>query len=110
MLAGKSSLTLGRRAVHHLAADLAHDVLLAPRYRQRFADAVQQHFPMRVAIVVRAPLEAADEIARDEAVAMHAHEARAEFLLETRQRFLEQILALRCADRVVLELGLEVDD
>ncbi len=57
-----------------------------------------------------APLEAADEVARDEAIAVDAHEARAELLFEPRQRFLEQVLALRRADRDVLELGLQIDD
>ena len=37
---------------------------------------------MRVAVVVHAALEAADVVARGEAVAMDAHEARAEFGLE----------------------------
>ena len=61
------------------------------------ATPLQQHFPVRVAVVADAPLEAADRVARDEAVAMHAHEARAELLLEPRQRLLEQELALaRC--------------
>src|SRR6185437_4370197 len=90
-----------RGAVHRFASDFTDDVLLASRHRQRLGDAVQQHFPVRIAVVVRAPLESADEIARDEAVAMHADESRAEFLLEARQRFLEQILALRGADRDV---------
>ena len=90
--------------------DVAHDELLAARHRQRLGDAVQQHLPVRVAVVVDAPLEAADEIARDEAVAVDAHEAVAELVLEPGQRFLEQVLALRRADRDVLELGLEVDD
>ncbi len=56
--------------------------LLPARHRQRFRDALQQHLPVRVAVVADAPLEAADEVARDEAVAVHAHEARAELLLE----------------------------
>ena len=50
---GRFAVTLRRRAVHGLAADLADDVLLASRHRQRFVDAVQQHFPVRVAVVVR---------------------------------------------------------
>src|SRR6185503_6211626 len=98
-----SGETLRGRAVHGLAADLADDVLLASGHRQRFVDAVQQHFPMRIAIVVRTALEAADEVARDEAVAMHANESRTELLLETRQRFLEQVLALCSTNRDVLE-------
>ena len=64
---------------------------------------------MRVAVVVRAALEAADEVARDEAVAMHANESRAELLLETRQRFLEQVLALCSTNRDVLEFRFEID-
>ena len=75
-----------------------------------FDDAVQQHFPVRVAVVVDAPLEAADVVARDEAIAVDADEARTELVLEPRQRFLEQVLALRGADRDVLELGLQIDD
>src|SRR5678816_2732651 len=60
--------------VHRLASHFTDDVLLAPRHRQRLVDAVQQHFPVRVAVVVRPALEAANEIARDQTVAMHADE------------------------------------
>ena len=54
-------------------------------------------------------LEAAHRRARHQAVAVHAHEALAELLLEPGQRFLDQVLARRGAHRHVLELGLEVD-
>ena len=57
--------------------------------------AVQQDFPVRVAFVADAPLEAANRIAGDQAVAVDADETRAELLLEPRQRFLEQEFALR---------------
>ena len=64
---------------------------------KRFRDVAQQHLPVRVAVVADAALEAADRIARDEAVAMDAHEARAELVLELGQRLLEQVFALaRC--------------
>src|SRR5512147_1481304 len=95
---------------HAFLRELAHDALLAARNRKRLREPVQQDFPVRVAVVVDAPLEAADRVARDEAIAMHAHEPVAELLLEARQRLLEQELAVVRADRDVLELGLEVDD
>src|SRR6185295_8469875 len=60
----------GGGAVHRFAADLAHDVLLPARYGERFIDAMQEHFPVRVAVVVRAALETANEVACDEAVAV----------------------------------------
>src|SRR5512142_1443321 len=98
------------RGLRLLAPDLAHDVLLAPRDGERLPDALQHDFPVRVALVADAALEPADRVACDEAVAVDADETRAELLLEARQRLLEQVLALRRADRDVLELGLEVDD
>src|SRR5947209_16078656 len=45
-------------------------------------DAFEENFPVRIAVVGGAPLEAADVIARDETVAVHSHESRAEFLLD----------------------------
>src|SRR5207249_7952232 len=92
------------------SSDLADHVLLPPRDRQRLGDAVQHDFPMRIALVAHAALEAANRIARDEAVAMDADEARAEFLLELGKRLFQQELTLFRADRDVLELGLEIDD
>src|SRR6266498_2362399 len=93
-----------------LAADLADDELLAPRHRQRFGHVAQEHFPMRIALGAHVSLEAANCIARHEAISMHAHETRAEFLLELGERFLEQIFAVGRPDRDVLELRLEIDD
>src|SRR5262247_1207583 len=40
---------------------------------------------------------------------MHPHEDLAELLLETRERLVQQELALGRADRDVLQLGLEID-
>ena len=57
----------------------------------------------------RAALEAAHRGARDQAVAMHAHEALAVLLLEPRERLLDQVLALGGAHGHVLQLRLEVD-
>src|SRR5258706_4796564 len=93
-----------------LAADLADDELLAPRHRQRLGHVAQEHFPVRIAVGANVSLEAADRVAGHEAISMHAHEARTEFLFELRKRFLEQILAIRRPDRDVLELRLEIDD
>ena len=56
-----------------------------------------------------AALEAADARARDEAVAVHAHEAVRIFLLETRERILDEVFALGGAHGHVFQLGLEVD-
>src|SRR5205809_2857894 len=90
-----------------LAADFADDELLAPRHRQRLRHVAQKHFPMRIALGAHVSLEAANRIARHQAIAMDAHEARAEFLFELGERFLEQIFAVGGPDRDVLELRLE---
>src|SRR5688572_4551152 len=82
--------TVSRSSRRHFPADLPHDELLAPRHRQRLGHAVQQDFPMRVAVVVHAALEAPDEIAGHQAIAVDAHEAVPELALEPRQRLLEQ--------------------
>ena len=69
-----------RRPVVLLAfpPDLADDRLLSARHRQRFRDILQQDLPVGVTLVADPALETADEIARDEAVAVHAHQTRAE--------------------------------
>src|SRR5215470_1719900 len=92
------------------AANLAHDELLTPRDRQGLSDAAQEDLPMRVTFGTDVPLETANRLPRNEAVAMHADEARPELLLQLGKRFLEQVLALGRADGDVLELRLEVDD
>ena len=60
---------------------------------------------MRIAVVADAPLEATYVLARDDAIAMDADKARAEFVFEPRQRFFEQKLALAGADRDVFQLS-----
>src|SRR5256886_16572232 len=65
-----------------LAADLADDELLAPRHGQRLGHVAQQHFPVRIALGAHVSLEAANRIARHQAIAVHAYEARAEILFE----------------------------
>src|SRR5439155_6107605 len=90
-----------------LAPDFADDELLASRYGQCLRHVAQQHFPVRVAFRAHVALEAADRIACHEAITMHAHEARTELLFQLGQGFLEQVFAIRGADRDVLELSLE---
>src|SRR6202521_387634 len=71
-----------------LTADIADNELLAPRYRQGLGHVAQEHFPVRIALGAHVSLEAADRVARHQAISMHADEARAEFLFELGKRFL----------------------
>src|SRR5512134_2930824 len=68
-------------------SELAHDVLLAAAHRDALLHPVEQHFPVRFAILHRA-LEAAHGGTRYQAIAVRAHESLAEFLLELGQRLL----------------------
>src|SRR5579862_6315265 len=90
------------------APELADKMLLPAADRKPLRHAAQHDLPVRIAILGRLALEPFDQRARDETVAMDAHEALAEFLLQLGQRLLEQVLALDRADRQVLEFGLEV--
>jgi hypothetical protein len=65
---------------------------------------------MPFAVGIGCALEAADRVFPDQAITVDAHEAPQKLLLELRQRFLEQKLALGGTHRHVLELGLEEYD
>ena len=93
-----------------VSADFANDELLPARHRQCLVDTPKQDFPVCVAVGADTPLEAANRLARDQAVAMNAHEARAEFLLQPGQRLFEQEFTISGSDRDVLQLRLEIND
>ena len=80
------------RADRMLSRELPHDMLLASRHRQLLVQPAEHHDPVTLALIVHA-FETADRSARDEAVAVDAHEAIVELLLELGQRLLEQELA-----------------
>src|SRR5262249_44533167 len=80
---------------------------LAPAHRQLLGAAFQYHGPPGLAVLVGPALHATDEGARDQAVAVDAHEDPGELALELRQRILDQVLALARAQGDVLELGLQ---
>jgi hypothetical protein len=85
-------------------------VLLAAADREFVGDGLEHHHPMPLAIRISGAFEAPDRVLRDQAIAVDAHEASKKFLLEFRERLLEQVLALRGAHRNVLELGFEKSD
>src|SRR5262245_40220311 len=92
-----------------LPPELPHDMLLPSRHRQLLVEPAQHHHPVPLAFVIYA-LAATNRGARNEAIAMDAHEAVLELLLEPGQRLLEQKLARLRACGNVFQLRFQVDD
>jgi len=67
------------------AERLPHRRPLPPAHRQALGDAAQQHVPVRLAIVLAAPLHALHRGTRHQAVAMQAKEALRELMLDLHQ-------------------------
>src|SRR5665647_1418757 len=92
------------RAQTSASGKLFHQRPLAPAYWKFFRAPVEQHRPALLAVLDVRFLETAYARFCRQAIAVDAHEGLGEFLLQVRERFLQQVLALGGADGDVLQL------
>src|SRR5688572_1582784 len=83
---------------------------LPPAHRQALVEAVEHYLPVRLVFAAAGALEAADGGARDQAIAVDAHERVGELALERGQRLLDQVLPRARAQRHVFLLGAQEHD
>ena len=62
---------------------------------------------MALALCIGGALKPADGVFRNEAVAVDAHKPSGEFVLKARERFFEQVLALRSTHRHIFQFRLQ---
>src|SRR5256886_16700713 len=82
---------------------------LPAAHRQPFVEPLEDHGPSGFTLALGAALDAAYPPPRHQAIAVNPHEHPAEFLLELRQRLLDQVLAGAGPHGDVFELGSEVN-